>query len=416
MPGGSEQVGAALVTEESAPRTEDGSGAAAVGAGPAPETDAALPASALPRAEAERPAVILVNLGTPDAPTAKAVRPYLREFLSDRRVIETNPALWRPILEGIILRVRPRKSAEKYASVWMPEGSPLMHWSARQRDGLARALAADGLSSDRVQVRVAMRYGRPALRDVLSELHAAGTRRVLVLPAYPQYAASSAGTVIDEVARWTLAARDQLEVRTVRSFPDSEPYIEALAAAIEWHWAGPAGRPDFAAGDRLVLSFHGIPAAMHRGGDPYHAECLATARLLGERLGLRVAETPGDAAEDAGAGPAPVRHDTSEDVDRGEVLVRFQSVFGPSEWIGPATIDTMGALGLAGTGRVDVICPGFMADCLETLEEIDQLNRATFLEAGGREFHYIPWANDSAGCVATLAREARRGLAGWVEA
>jgi len=343
------------------------------------------------------------------------VRPYLREFLSDRRVIEMSPLVWRPILEGMILRVRPRKSAEKYASVWREEGSPLMHWTTRQRDELTDVLAGEGLGADRVQVRIAMRYGRPALRDVLTELHAAGTRRVLVLPAYPQFAASSAGTVIDEAARWTLAARDQLELRTVRSFPDSEPYIEALAEAIEAHWAGPAGRPSFDEGDKLVLSFHGIPAAMHQGGDPYHAECLTTARLLARRLGLRVAEVPGDVAEDAGGGPAPVRHDTREDVDLGEILVRFQSVFGPSEWIGPATIDSMEAFGKAGMGRVDVICPGFMADCLETLEEIDQLNRSTFLNAGGREFHYIPWANDSAGCVATLAREARRGLAGWVE-
>lgn len=329
---------------------------------------------------ADVPAVVLVNLGTPEAPTARAVRPFLREFLSDRRVIETHPLLWRPILEGIILRVRPRASAAKYATIWTEQGSPLLHWTGRQAEDL------QGLLGPQVRVRAAMRYGRPALRDVLSDLYREGTRRVLVLPAYPQYAASSAGTVIDEAARWILGARDQMEMRTVRSFPDTPVYIEALAAALERHWRV-HGRPDFAAGDRLVTSFHSIPEAMHRAGDPYRFECEATARLLGERLGI----------------------------DEGGLLVRFQSVFGPARWIGPATIDTMGELGRAGTRRVDVICPGFMADCLETLEEIDQLNRETFLEAGGTEFHYVPWANDSAGCVATLAEQARGGLAGWVD-
>ena len=329
--------------------------------------------------ERPRPAVVLVNLGTPEEPTARSVRPFLRELLSDRRVIETSPWLWRPILEGIILRVRPRASAHRYASIWREEGSPLMHGTQGQRERLA------GLLGEDVEVRIAMRYGSPALRDVLQDLHDHGTRRVLVLPAYPQYTSSSAGTVIDEVARWTLNARDQLELRTVRSFPDDPTYITALADALERHWAGPAGPPDFAAGDRLVVSFHSIPAAMHRAGDPYRAECETTARLLAARLGL----------------------------DQGEMLVRFQSVFGPAEWIGPTTIGTMGELGRQGVRRVDVLCPGFMADCLETLEEINILNRETFLGAGGHEFHYVQWANDSEGCVATLAAQARIGLAGW---
>lgn len=326
--------------------------------------------------------MVLVNLGTPDAATARAVRPFLREFLSDRRVVETPPALWRPILEGIILRVRPRASAAKYASIWGSggaTGSPLMHWSLRQGELLQEALG------EGVEVRVAMRYGRPALRDVLDELRAGGTRRVLVLPAYPQYAASSAGTVIDEAARWMLGARDQPEVRTVRSFPVSGRYIDALASAVEAHWAR-VGRPDFRGGDRLLLSFHSIPRAMSDAGDPYRGECLATAAALRARLGV----------EDG-------------------IGITFQSVFGPAQWIGPATIDTVGDLGRAGTRRVDVICPGFMADCLETLEEIDILNRETFLAAGGSEFHYIPWANASTGCVATLEEQARRGLAGWVD-
>ncbi len=328
---------------------------------------------------AEKPVVVLVNLGTPEAPTAKAVRPYLREFLSDRRVIETHPALWRPILEGIILRVRPKASAEKYASVWYEEGSPLMHWTIRQREELEKRFGDD------VVVRIAMRYGKPAVQHVLSELHRDGYRRVLVLPVYPQYAASSAGTVIDEVARWLLSSRDQLEIRTVRSFPTAEPYIAALATALENSWAE-NGRPDFASGDKLILSFHSIPVAMRQAGDPYKDECEETARALHQRLGI-----PADA-----------------------MLTCFQSVFGPAEWIGPATIDTVEALGKAGTGRVDVICPGFMADCLETLEEINILNRETYLEAGGREFHYVPWANDSRGCIDTLEEQARTAVAGWI--
>lgn len=354
--------------------------AAAPASAAAPEPTAA-PAVPLP---ADTPAVLLVNLGTPEAPTARAVRPFLREFLSDRRVIETHPLLWRPILEGIILRVRPRASARKYASIWGTagtDGSPLMHWSLVQRDGLADHLGG------RAVVRVAMRYGRPSVAGVLDDLQDAGVRRVLVLPVYPQYAASSAGTVIDEVARWTLRARDQLEVRTVRSFPDSTSYVEALADALEHHWRA-AGRPDFGAGDRVVASFHSIPRAMHDAGDPYRGECETTADLLRERLGLSA----------------------------GDLVVRFQSVFGPAEWIGPATIDTMGELGREGTGRVDVICPGFMADCLETLEEINILNRQAFLSAGGREFHYVPWANGSEGCARVLLEQARRGLSGWLPA
>lgn len=326
-----------------------------------------------------KPAVVLVNLGTPEKPTAEAVRPYLREFLSDRRVIEMSPVLWKPILEGMILRVRPKASAKKYASVWTDDGSPLMHWTIRQGEELAKQLG------NGVDVHIAMRYGESALQDVLSKLLAAGKRRVLVLPVYPQYAASSAGTVIDEVARWILKSRNQLELRTVRSFPDSPTYIDALASAVEHSWEGD-GRPDFENGDKLVLSFHSIPVAMQQEGDPYRDECELTARLVGERLGLT---------------------DT-------QMLTRFQSVFGPAQWIGPATIDTMKELGKAGTKRVDVIRPGFMADCLETLEEIDQENREAFLNAGGQQFHYIPWANDSQGCIATLVEQARINLAGWM--
>nr|WP_257590363.1 ferrochelatase [Schaalia radingae] len=332
-------------------------------------------------ARAERPAVILANLGTPQAPTARAVRPFLREFLSDRRIIEMPPAIWRPILEGIILRVRPARSAKLYESIWYTESnsSPLMYWSLRQRDELAARL-------DHVaDVHLAMRYGEPSIRSVLDQLRDQGVQRVLIIPAYPQYASSSTAPVIDEVARDMLKARNQLEIRTIRSFHDAPVYIEALAAALVNHWDA-RGRPDFEGGDKLVLSFHSIPEAMHRDGDVYRDECETTAELLRSRLNL----------------------------DPQWVLTRYQSVFGPAKWIGPATIDTMGELGAVGTTRVDVICPGFVADCIETLDEIARLNRDAFIEAGGSQFHYVPWGNDLPGCIDTFEEVARTGLAGWV--
>lgn len=345
----------------------------------------AIPTTPEPREADERPALILVNLGTPAEPTPRAVRSFLREFLSDRRVIETHPLLWRPLLEGVILRVRPRASATKYSSVWLRgqevgrSGSPLMHYSERQGRLLQHELGQT------VKVRIAMRYGQPSLRRVMGDLMEAGCRRTAVMPLYPQYAASSTGTVIDEVARFVLTSRDQPELRTVRSFETSPAYIEALATALEQHWQV-HGRPDPAAGEHLLLSFHSIPQTMHDAGDPYRSECERTVGLLSRRL----------------------------DLPEGLARLTFQSVFGPAAWIGPATIDTVEELGRAGCPRLDVICPGFLSDCLETLEEINQLNRSTFTTAGGGSFHYVPWGNDSDGAVATLAEQARNVLAGWI--
>lgn len=331
-----------------------------------------------------RPALVLVNLGTPTSPTARDVRRFLRAFLTDRRVVETSPLLWRPVLEGVVLRVRPRASAAKYASVWRPGherehvGSPLMHASLAQGRRLQEVLGEE------VVVAVAMRYGPPALRQVVAGLHEAGCRRIAVLPVYPQYAASCQASVVDELARLLLSMRDQPELRTVRSFPSAPAYIEALAQTVERHWEA-VGRPDTSAGERLVLSFHSIPQAMHDAGDPYRSECLATARALARRL----------------------------DLPDGLMVVAYQSVFGPARWIGPATIDVVSELGRQGCPRLDVICPGFMADCIETLEEIDQLNRQAFVAAGGGAFHYLAWGNDSEGAIATLTEQARTVLAGW---
>lgn len=332
-------------------------------------------------ARANTPVLLVVNLGTPDAPTPSAVRRFLRAFLTDRRVIETHPALWRPILEGIILRIRPSRVAHAYSTIWTDEGSPLLVGTLAQVEGLRERLGAE------VEVRPAMCYGSGNIREVLDEIYAEGYRRVAVLPAYPQYSASTVGAVFDEVARWGLGSRDQLSVRTVRSYEDAPAYIEALATALEDSWRK-NGRPNFAAGDVVVASFHSVPQAMIDKGDPYQGECEHTVDLLRRRLGL----------------------------GEGELLLTYQSVFGPAKWIGPATIDTMTELGQQGCGRVDVICPGFVADCLETLEEINVLNRQAFTEAGGKEFHYIQWANGASGCIDMLEEQACGLLAGWVSA
>lgn len=325
-----------------------------------------------------RPIVLLVNLGTPDEPTPGAVRKFLRAFLTDRRVIEYPQWLWRPLLEGIILRVRPRKVAHAYSTIWTEEGSPLLVGTAAQAHKLQERFGED------YHAQYAMCYGTSSLEDTLDELTVHGYHNVVILPAYPQYSASTTGAVYDIVARWILSRRDQLNFRLIRSWADLPEYIEALARSLEEHWKS-HGRPNFAAGDKVIASFHSIPMAMKTKGDPYHAECELTAQLLRERLGL------------------------NDD----ELLATYQSVFGPAEWIGPATIDTVTDLGKARTERLDVICPGFVADCLETEEEIGIQNRDAFVEAGGSEFHYVRWANDTEACVDALEVVARQHLAGW---
>lgn len=321
-----------------------------------------------PEPSADLPLVVLVNLGTPAAPTAAAVRPFLREFLSDRRVVDLPRWLWLPLLEGVILRARPRRSARLYASVWRPDGSPLMVHSAALAAAIGQRLGGSA------EVRLAMTYGAPRLGDVLAEVAAGPQRPVLVVPLYPQYAGSSAGSVHDTVHRWGLATRRHLDLRMLRSFPTHPAYIEAVAGAVEAHWAR-VGPLDVARGERLVLSYHGVPLAHVRKGDPYPKECAATTRALVARLGLP---------------------------DEG-VLQTFQSKFGPGAWLTPATIETMGRLGAQGCSRVDVVTPGFAADCLETLEEIDGLNRRAFVDAGGGHFHYVPWANASVAWADALA-------------
>lgn len=324
----------------------------------------------------ERTAVLLVNLGTPDAPTAPALRRYLAEFLSDARVVEIPRAIWLPILHGVILRTRPAKSAAKYAGIWMPEGSPLAVWTARQGKLLAGYLGERG---HRVPVRHAMRYGQPSIASQLDALVADGATRILVLPLYPQYSGTTTASVIDAVNAWSARQRRIPELRFVNHYHDDDGYIRALARRIEDHWMK-HGR-----GERLLLSFHGVPERTLHLGDPYHCECRKTARLLGERLGL-----------------APE-----------QLLVTFQSRFGRAKWLEPYTEPTLVGLARSGVKRVDVACPGFTSDCLETLEEIDIEARAAFLGAGGTQFSYIPCLNDQHEWIAALSAIAIRHLQGW---
>lgn len=324
-------------------------------------------------------AVVLVNLGTPDAPTAPALRRYLKQFLSDPRVVEIPKPLWWPILNGIILNLRPKKSAAKYATVWMPEGSPLRVHTERQATLLKGLLGQRG---HRVTVTWAMRYGSPSLPETLARLKAEGANRILVVPMYPQYAASTTATVVDACSAWLLQTRNQPEMRFVRNFHDQEGYLAALEQSVRRHWQanGPLGD-----NDRLLISFHGLPKRSLDLGDPYYCECQKTGRLLAERLNLK---------------PEQYR-------------ICFQSRFGKAEWLQPYTAPTLHDWGAQGIHRADVICPGFVADCLETLEEIAQEGRDDFLKAGGKAYHYIPALNEDDAWIGALADLAEQHLAGW---
>jgi ferrochelatase len=325
----------------------------------------------------ERTGLLLVNLGTPDAPTAPALRRYLAEFLGDPRVVEIPRLVWWPILHGVILRVRPAKSAAKYATIWMPEGSPLAVWTQRQAVGVAEELHRRGHGG--LVVRHAMRYGSPSMASVLDSMRAEGCARIAVLPLYPQYAGATTGSVADAAMLWSQQARRVPEWRFVSEYHDDPGYIAALAASLRRHWqAHPPG-------ERLVLSFHGVPERSLLLGDPYHCQCHKTARLLREALGL-----------------PPER-----------LLVTFQSRFGKAKWLEPYTEPTLRALAGQGIGSVDVMCPGFVGDCLETLEEIAQEAQEAFIESGGRDFRYVPCLNDDREWIEALAGIAERHLLGW---
>ena len=324
--------------------------------------------------------ILLINLGTPEAPTAKALRVYLKEFLWDRRVVEIPRPVWWLILNGIILNTRPAKSAEKYAAIWRAEGSPLKYYTERQTDLLREELARR--SPRPLLVDYAMRYGRPAVAERIQALRAQGADRILLLPLYPQYAASSSGSALDAAWRLLPRLRNMPEVRALRHFHDHPGYIGALRQSVAAYWAE-HGRPDV-----LVMSFHGVPRRSLDLGDPYHCECRKTGRLLAESLGLEASE----------------------------YRVTFQSRFGRAEWLQPYTDKTLEELGRARTRRVDVICPGFVADCLETLEEIGMEGKASFLGAGGGDYRYLPALNDRPTWITTLADLTMEQLAGWLPA
>ncbi|MDX1455989.1 MAG: ferrochelatase [Marinobacter sp.] len=321
--------------------------------------------------------VLITNLGTPDAPTSSALRRYLSEFLADPRVVEVPRMIWWLILHGVILRIRPARSAKAYQKVWQSEGSPLLLHTRNQCQAIQTALS--NRYGSRVVVQFAMRYGNPSITSALDAFQDQGVRQLLVLPLYPQYSASTSASTFDAIAADYTRRRWLPDFRFISHYPDFPPYIEAMATHIEQHWQQ-HGR-----NQKLILSYHGIPLKYLHRGDPYFCECHKTSRLLAERLGL----------------------------DENQCLTTFQSRFGREAWLQPYTDETLKTLAAEGTESVDVFCPGFSADCLETIEEIDEENRGYFMEAGGSAFSYIPALNSSPAHIDALVALIEKHLQGW---
>jgi ferrochelatase len=325
--------------------------------------------------QAQRTGILMVNLGTPEAPTPKALRRYLAEFLGDRRVVDLPRALWLPILHGIILRTRPRKSAKAYASIWTDQGSPLMLFSKGLRDQLEKQFQIEGHD---VPVVLAMRYGQPSVQQGVDELMAMGVRRVLVLPLYPQYSVSTTASVFDAVVEAAANRQWVPELRFINQYFEHPAWLQAIADSLK-----PA--LDEHQPDRLLLSFHGVPKRYLMDGDPYHCQCHKSARLISERLHL-----PQD-----------------------QWQITFQSRFGREPWLQPYTDYTLEALPEQGIKKLVVACPGFAVDCLETLEEIAMEGKEEFMEAGGEAFHYLSCLNDSAEHARALFSVLSDHLQGW---
>jgi len=324
--------------------------------------------------------VLLVNLGTPDAPTSSAVRRFLKPFLSDPRVVEYPRLLWWLILNGIILRIRPSRSAKAYREIWTDEGSPLMLFSQAIADGVRARL--EQAAPDTYRVELAMTYGEPSISSAIDKLQAAGARRLLVLPLYPQYSGTTTASVFDNVSKKLQTMRWVPEARFINQYHDEPGYIAALAASIREHWE------QNGKGDHLLFSFHGVPQYTLMGGAPYHCQCQKTGRLLADALGL----------------------------GENDWTLSFQSRVGREEWLRPYTDETVTELGKQGTKRLDVACPGFSTDCLETLEEIAMQNAEFFTEAGGESLHYIPALNARDDHIALLGSLVERHTAGWSNA
>lgn len=321
----------------------------------------------------DRIGVMLVNLGTPDAPDAPAVRRYLRQFLSDRRVVEIPPLLWQPLLRGVILPFRASRSAEAYRAIWTPQGSPLAVNTMAQRDALQARLGDDAI------VRYAMCYGQPAVADVLAEMRAAGCDRILFAPLYPQYCAATTAAATDALFDALKRLRWQPAIRTLPPYADDPAYIAALAASVRAALA-----PLDPAPDALLVSFHGMPERTRDLGDPYDGQCRRTAALLEQALDM-------------------------------PLTLAFQSRFGRAKWLEPATDAELERLARSGVRHIAVIAPGFAADCIETLEELGLRGREQFLEAGGERLTYIPALNASPTGIDMLETLVRRELAGWVK-
>lgn len=327
--------------------------------------------------QSDKIGVLITNLGTPDAPTKSALKRYLREFLSDPRVVEFPRALWWLVLNGIILNVRPKRSAHAYKSVWTDAGSPLAVHTREQADAIKATLSASW--GDKLEVAWGMRYGNPSIDSALEELLEKGVRKLLILPMYPQYSGSTTGSTFDAIAQNFTQRRWLPEFRFVNAYHNHPDYISALATTVQHHW-DKNGKPDL-----MVFSYHGIPLRYLHNGDPYHCQCHATSRLLAETLGL----------------------------DNEQYITSFQSRFGREPWLQPYTDETLKALPSKGVKYIQVLCPGFSSDCLETIEEVGMENRDYFLEAGGEKYDYIPALNAQACHIDALTNIIQEQLHGW---
>lgn len=321
--------------------------------------------------------VLLTNLGTPDAPTPKALKRYLKQFLSDPRVVEVPRLLWWFILNGIILQIRPRRSAKAYATVFTEQGSPLLFHTRQQAEAIAKAFADDGNTD--VVVDFAMRYGNPSFASVLDNMFAKGVRKILVLPLYPQYSAATSGSTFDELAKDFSQRRWLPDLRFISHYHDDASYINACVERIKAHWA------EHGRADKLMFSYHGIPKRYLLNGDPYHCECYKSSRLIAEALQL----------------------------NKDQYMTTFQSRFGREEWLKPYTDETLKALPAQGVKSVQVFCPGFAADCLETIEEIGEENREYFMHAGGEQYQYITALNNRPQHINALYQLIKDNLQGW---
>ncbi|GIU45276.1 ferrochelatase 1 [Shewanella sairae] len=321
--------------------------------------------------------VLLVNLGTPDSPTAPDVKKFLKQFLSDPRVVDLSPWIWKPILNGIILNTRPAKVAKLYQSIWWDEGSPLMVISQKQRDKLKTQLQQT--LGQNIPVELGMSYGNPSLQSGLDSLKAQGAEKIFVLPLYAQYSCSTVAPVYDAIAELLKAERNIPELRFNKQYFDHPDYIKALAESVKNHWKA-KGQAQV-----LLMSFHGVPLRYITEGDPYQAQCQATAELLAAEL----------------------------DLTQQQWRICFQSQFGKEQWIGPATDALLESLPTEGVKSVDIMCPAFSCDCLETLEEISQEGKEDFLSAGGERYEFIECLNDSAGHIDLLAKIVELQTQGW---